>query len=523
MPSIFSKNCVVAGTLDLYCLLCDTPFRSEEEAVDHIVQSHHKKQLNKTGYYGKYQDDLIKKIQSLYFCEFCNTTLPTAMKVGLHVTEDDHVRNKSLHRISSINNRIVAFGCIAVKDDAWHGIVEENCVICSLEVSNKETHIISRSHMLNLIKNDVLFGQPGTVYRKVDDGYYQCLNCNIMLATNELNQHLQTLPHTELMLKIAKMSQCSDETIEMLKACSNSTKSLSQNITENGQDMETVDAKKDKETLRLPTGMKSNGTEKTTLFTKPVLRNGKDETIRPPVATSTGDELQAFAKKHGLSRNRADGSFYCKACTRRLPDSLESLTTHVNSKVHKEKTSMKGGDWEALPTEPKKVPLKEFIKEVGYYDDDKSFAIVVNDCLFITASCFTMIKEVHNRLICLVCYIDLVPEKLFEHLSSKTHSDNIRKCPVITTLKDEFIRQINNEYYHCGYCNVGENDWEDMLEHIKTEDHRFAKSVPTNLKTRDEYESNVQKLEKSNIDVSLRFIEFKCADFMIKHQFPVNN
>lgn len=91
------------------------------------------------------------------------------MKVQLHVSECDHIENKTMHKINRTDNGIVAFGCITIQDDAWHGIVEENCVICSVEVFDKEPHITSRNHLLNLIRNKVLFGQPGTVYRQVSD------------------------------------------------------------------------------------------------------------------------------------------------------------------------------------------------------------------------------------------------------------------------------------------------------------------------------------------------------------------
>lgn len=110
----------------------------------------------------------IFQVKTLYFCEFCNVTLPTAMKVELHVHDCDHIKEKSLYKICRINNRIVASGCITIQDDAWHGLVDENCVICSVEISEKEPHITSRNHILNLIKNNVLFDKPGTVYRQVN-------------------------------------------------------------------------------------------------------------------------------------------------------------------------------------------------------------------------------------------------------------------------------------------------------------------------------------------------------------------
>lgn len=285
----------------------------------------------------------------------------------------------------------------------------------------------------------MLKGSPQTVHiifkLQIDDGFYQCINCNIMLSTNELFQHFQSLPHTDLMLKVAKNLNCDDETLDLLVKCTTNTKSVSQNTTENGRDTETI-AKKDRETLPFSTGMKSNGTEKTTLFTEPVLRNGKDEPASP-------DHVEAFAKKNGLSSNRADGSYYCKVCTRRLPDSLKSLKVHVNSEAHKEKVSTKD-DFETLPIEPKKVPLETFIKEIGYFEDDASFAVAVNN-IFISACAFTMVKEIPNKLICLTCHIDLVREKLLQHVSSKAHGESLRNCRVVTSLKDEFIRQVRNE------------------------------------------------------------------------------
>lgn len=186
---------------------------------------------------------------------------------------------------------------------------------------------------------------------------------------------------------------------------------------------------------RLASGIKSNGTEKTTLYTKPVLLK-KDK--RSPKTVSVGD----YAKQHGFSHNVADCSYYCRPCSRRLSTNLEDLQKHVASKIHTE--NIKQSSKTDANKAPTKEPLFTYIKTFELVDSmTEGCIILINDKFWLNAFGFFLIAKKNEQIFCHGCHIDLTEENVVQHIIvTDYHRGIIEKCLMITSLENEFIREV---------------------------------------------------------------------------------
>lgn len=65
MAPNFSKNAILKGYVDYFCLICNTYLRNEDETASHISKESHQSNLNKTSYIKDFKEDYIKKVCSL--------------------------------------------------------------------------------------------------------------------------------------------------------------------------------------------------------------------------------------------------------------------------------------------------------------------------------------------------------------------------------------------------------------------------------------------------------------------------
>lgn len=635
MESIFSKNGILAGRLDYYCLICDTNFTTQDEVLVHILDSIHKETLKTCGYVEKYKNNFIRKTKGIYFCEPCSLTIPTAPKVELHIEEVTHLSKTSeVDYLNRVKGQIIAFNKFVISIDAWNGCIEDTCVLCSKEFDDAASHWLLRSHVLNLIKSKVVFDEfAEAIYRMIDDTSTQCLTCNELIGndlashtatekhkkayqlfdatlltdttqtcetptetqngkvndkadkkddntvvygnvngdnnkeavnnakkdvkqdkdvkkytkkesaksdkekvkqtvkkenteeldkiycrnlgaknyvTNQFGQrwcilcerlleessedHLKSKHHQSL-LKLHKdrvagtnnnsnddeesipyesvaRYQKSNINIDLIyetaycKKCSKNIDFSTSAIDKHIEEHKKTSSKKAPETLA--SGIKSNGTEKTTLYTKPVLLKQK----RSPKTVPVGE----YAKQHGFTHNVADCSYYCRPCSRRLKTTLEDLQKHVASKIHMENTK------QLTKTEANDAPIKEplftYIKTFELVNTmTEGCIIVINDKFWLNAFGFFLIARKNERIFCHGCHIDLTQENVVQHVMvTDYHRGIIDKCLLITSLENEFIREIKLDVYHCGYCNITENDWDDIVDHIATAEHKREKA-----------------------------------------------
>lgn len=62
MAYVFHANGIVTGTINSFCLACDSFLTSDEQANQHITQTLHKQKLNGVPYDERFKDEGIRKV-----------------------------------------------------------------------------------------------------------------------------------------------------------------------------------------------------------------------------------------------------------------------------------------------------------------------------------------------------------------------------------------------------------------------------------------------------------------------------
>ncbi|CAH0597667.1 unnamed protein product [Chrysodeixis includens] len=196
MAYVFHANGIVTGTINSFCLACESFLSSDQDAKHHISQTQHKQKLKEVPYAERFKDEGIRKFSTGYFCEFCNELLPIAAKVTLHIGEDEHKHNKNTLRLKLVSGDVIAFGDVMVREKAWHGLTDGICSVCNTEFDDENDHKKDTKHGLNLVLKPIKFAMDNAIYREIDASALQCLTCNTLLAPRDMTHHAGIYEHS---------------------------------------------------------------------------------------------------------------------------------------------------------------------------------------------------------------------------------------------------------------------------------------------------------------------------------------
>ncbi|XP_075986572.1 uncharacterized protein LOC142983530 [Anticarsia gemmatalis] len=209
MTYLLHKSGIITGRLSSYCLACECSLESED--YSHLKTSSHTKQLAAVPYCEQFKDQHIRKFKTGYFCEFCNLLMPTAMKVNMHIEEENHKQNRGCKSLKYLNCGVIAYNNVCIQENAWHSFVEDMCSVCDAEFDDENDHKKDTNHILRLIQKHVTFGPDNAIYRQIDDSTVQCLICNVLLASSAANKHFTDIEHQELYAKCKIVANGHDE------------------------------------------------------------------------------------------------------------------------------------------------------------------------------------------------------------------------------------------------------------------------------------------------------------------------
>lgn len=65
MAPNFSKNGILTGYVDYFCLICENYLKNEDETISHIAKETHINKLEATTYVDDFKEDYIKKVCAL--------------------------------------------------------------------------------------------------------------------------------------------------------------------------------------------------------------------------------------------------------------------------------------------------------------------------------------------------------------------------------------------------------------------------------------------------------------------------
>ncbi|XP_072934271.1 uncharacterized protein [Epargyreus clarus] len=181
------------------------------------------------------------------------------------------------------------------------------------------------------------------------------------------------------------------------------------------------------------------------------------------------ERAKIFAEENKLKYTEDKSSVSCSTCNVTISSSLKSMKNHIAEISHTKKV-------EALAKLLKKaIPTEDYLAEVyivrHYYD----LYAVINRRFCISKLSFTLMTDHITYLRCQACEMNLYKYLFDLHRQSESHRDAFKKIPVVLYSKSEFVRQVRPGFYHCGFCNIIEDSWSGMLQHLKSEDHAIQK------------------------------------------------
>ncbi|CAK1594625.1 unnamed protein product [Parnassius mnemosyne] len=503
------KNCIITAISHSFCLLCDECLKENETIELHNECNSHKRNLKLNTLLEKYKDNGIRQVKKGFYCEFCDILFATKQAINRHVTEVTHINNKGLLLLKKVENGVVAFNTIFIEDKAWHGLIDNTCIICNIDIPDENSHKNNSSHIFNLIQNKPEFNENDEIFRKVDGEFYNCLVCNSIFSKDTLSMHFKNECHIE------KYSKCKElysqvNTSNPKKRSKNDATDNERNIPNTMQDTllnlkNELNAKEsNKITLKNEESMNMNKeftkTTKNKKETDPIKLY--DESKKDNVSLSEkieenhknisskveGKSIEQepsqsklhepheaieiaykFAKKNGLKYSYGKRNAYFNVCDERISSSLKKMEDHVSNAVHKEKF---------LKSQQKTVtiPLKEFIKteiliETGFGTN----FVILNKRFCIVFSSFHMITHNENTVRCQLCETNIVLS-LELHADTQHHRTLLNKTEVIVSRENEFIRKIRDGIYHCGFCNIFASTRKELQNHLMAISHREIKS-----------------------------------------------
>ena len=70
MASKFSKNAILSGGVDSFCLVCESILRNHDDISSHIEKPIHRKNLDSAPYVDKFKEESVRKVTVQRFCYF---------------------------------------------------------------------------------------------------------------------------------------------------------------------------------------------------------------------------------------------------------------------------------------------------------------------------------------------------------------------------------------------------------------------------------------------------------------------
>ncbi|CAG4973765.1 unnamed protein product [Colias eurytheme] len=525
MAPNFSKNAILTGILDYYCLVCEYHFQSEDDIVLHIAKLTHKENLENTCY--DIEDERIRKIKQWYFCEFCNDLIKTKAKIRLHIAEDLHLINKFRQSLLRCDYGILAYGVIAISNSAWSGLCGGTCLICNCEYTDEKQHIDESMHSINLIKNNIKCDAQDNIYRLIDATSFQCLTCNSLESITTINSHFTHDSHKKLSENCRQTAK-SLKTMAITKMLPANTELNTNNSTEN------IDLNANGSTTNIEVNAKgsidnielneNNSAENDELYAKDSTENielnekdsnvdvdsadtiqkergrlskaeivAKDASPQKPAENTSSvtlkqkkkenspsqDDLEKFAKDNKLKYKPGGKDVFCEKCRTRVPLNLNNMREHINGNAHKSRNE----SIKKMNTKVETVEIIEFIKDITEVKTDRNVEFIINGELCITLCSMLLIKRCENSYShqCLICREILNGSSPFVNVNFLTdhtqkHTLIMEKIPVVRSIPSEFIRVLEaRNCYHCGYCNdLYSRDKLD--EHLQSNGHKENKN-----------------------------------------------
>ncbi|KAJ8709772.1 hypothetical protein PYW08_009776 [Mythimna loreyi] len=198
----------------------------------------------------------------------------------------------------------------------------------------------------------------------------------------------------------------------------------------------------------------------------------------------SNQEEREFAKANEITYNGHNKQSFCRICEVQLPVSFKSMKEHVDGNNHS-RLAANSKPSSSTPTAQPKTPVhlskqatEEFLDTAVTVETLFYNGSVINTKYCMLASSLFLISDSDSRMRCFVCDINLSAHSdINDHANSTRHRDKWRRVPVITSEKNEFIREVRPGEFHCAFCHLVVFGWTDMKSHLECSEHRIHKTL----------------------------------------------
>ncbi|KAL4708578.1 hypothetical protein ACJJTC_014186 [Scirpophaga incertulas] len=542
----FYKHFILCGDADYHCILCQENFHYISDVEKHMRWENHRKALKTQTYFPRFRRDFIYKLEdsNLYYCEVCNLIIPTLSDVPSHINGCEHKHNKANPITDNdIENSKCKYDCgfvivynIIVTAQQWHSIYMRKCIMCSENLLDAMDHINSPRHVLKLISSRVIMRNKSDYYRMINAEFFYCFTCKKAVAYENFEDHWSGEEHkNNKPISLTNVTTLSPNSNEDKK------RELSRKLIETQRDYFDIDlatlgatCKECKVIVYLDFKVmlehrkshKNSQMEAKEEKPEYPVQSSSDEEEQEEVAYQTvvdhgkrRSELSQFGKLQYIRLNPGGGRGYCSLCHATLSASMKVFKEHVRGACHKGHLEIKGirkSREHSIPS-AKTMTLMDFL-EIIYYSRsmrvmyiNRSFCVDVPGFLFVSR----VVKDPHYlKTKCFACDVFYPTGKDETHYRSLEHKKNFLAAKVLI-IKDEFVREVRPDIYHCGMCNQAYAFWEHMAKHLTSTKHIKRKNNSNVVQQLVEQWSKENVFIKSSGHPDVLYLQLMCLGIFL--------
>ncbi|XP_048001793.1 uncharacterized protein LOC125238475 [Leguminivora glycinivorella] len=494
----YSKNFILVGDLNHHCLLCKESFLSIDDLEKHLRWEKHRKSVKDLSPMPKFKRDRIFKIDDKYFCEHCNQILSTISEIQKHVQDEYHQKRKAEPEVelrTSLCKResgITFIGkeksSIKIPNKEWYGIIDSKCVFCDVAVDHFMKHVSCSDHMITMIQSKIVMNEEGLFYREFKDKGY-CFLCKTTFQMQSKNEHWKDDLH---------MEKAREHNVKNSKSYQEKKLEVAIKLINTQKDYFDIDLENKVATCKICTAYVNinfkfmmdhkkihNITDKDNIKPAPVdmemvfkslrIRRSKKEIYDHGKLRA---ELAKFGRENYIKLVFPGDKGYCSLCGTYMSAHMKNFTEHINGYVHMAQLDLKNGKPHVKP-EYKTKNMKDFVKTVTFSKESHSLSL--NKQVAIDVVSLGLVCKINNpqceKFMCYACDKTYKITDYEKHCLSEMHRNNFYNSEIITSIEDEFIREVRPNVYHCGVCNIMFAFWDTLNKHFRSWKHRTVKGV----------------------------------------------
>lgn len=189
-------------------------------------------------------------------------------------------------------------------------------------------------------------------------------------------------------------------------------------------------------------------------------------------------ELAKFGRENFIKLVFPGDKGYCLLCGTYMSAHMKKFTEHMNGYIHMAQLDLKNGKAHVKPAY-KTTNMKNFIETISFSKD--LHALWINKQFAVDVTSLALVSKISDpqceKFQCYACDNTYKQKEFEEHCLSEMHRNIFLNSEVITTIEDEFIREVRPNLYHCAVCNLMFAFWDTLDKHIRSSKHKTVKTV----------------------------------------------